>query len=46
MENQNYLDESNMIVINKVLYDYCDNRRFCDYFYDAYDIIELEIVRK
>ena len=37
------LDETHSLHIESIEYDYCDNKRFCDYYYDAYDRVEIDV---
>ena len=37
------LDETHSITIKNIQWNYCDNRRFCDYHYEAYNKVEVEI---
>ena len=34
------------LVIESIKFDYCDGRRFCDYFYDSYNLVEVSIHKK
>ena len=40
------LDDNYKIKINSIEFSYCDNRRFCDYDFQAYDRVEVEVVRR
>ena len=40
------LDENYAIKINSIKIDYCDNRRICDYYYQAYDLVEIEVMER
>ncbi len=37
------LNNDYQLVIKSIQFDYCDKRRFCDYFYESYDLVELSI---
>ena len=39
------LNDDYQLVIKSIQFNYCDNRRFCDYFYESYDLVELSIER-
>jgi len=40
------LNENHSIKINSIKIDYCDGRRVCDYYYQAYDLVEMEVVER
>ena len=37
------LNDDYTLRIKSIIFDYCDGKRFCDYHFDAYDVIEIEI---
>ena len=37
------LDGDYMLVINSIRFDYCDNKRICDYDYEAYDLVDIAV---
>lgn len=37
------LDNSYGITVKSIKIDYCDNRRVCDFLFDAYDLVEIEV---
>ena len=39
------LDNNYVLRIKSIVFDYCDGKRFCDYYFDAYDIVEIEVER-
>lgn len=40
------LDENATLQINSIQMDYCDGRRFCNVYYEAYDIVNLTVLVK
>ncbi len=40
------LNDGNILKINSIVLDYCNNQRFCDVIYDAYDLINYSIVKE
>lgn len=37
------LDNRYKIKVKSIKIDYCDNRRVCDFLFDAYDLVEVEV---
>lgn len=40
------LDDNSTIEITSIQFDYCDGRRFCNVYYEAYDIVNLAVITK
>ena len=40
------LDGNYSVKIKSIKFDYCDNRRVCDYLLQSYDLAEIEVVEK
>lgn len=40
------LDEDYSMRVKTVKIDYCDNRPVCDYLFQSYDLVEVEVVKK
>lgn len=38
------LDNVYKIKVNSITFDYCDNRRFCNLHYEAYDIVNISVM--
>jgi hypothetical protein len=38
------LDEKFILKIDKITFDFCDNRRFCDSNFQAYDLVDTSII--
>lgn len=38
------LDDSYRIKINSITFDYCDNKRFCNLHYEAYDVVNVSVI--
>ncbi len=34
------------IIINSITFNYCDNKRFCDTHFEAYDLVDVEVIKK
>ena len=45
-QNEFQLNKDYVLKINSIKFDYCDNRRFCNVAYEAYDVVDMEIERK
>ncbi|NQV09131.1 hypothetical protein HQ529_04730 [Candidatus Woesearchaeota archaeon] len=39
-------DEDYELEIKSIKFKFCDNRRFCDYYYESYDLVEVKIVER
>jgi hypothetical protein len=40
------LYENTTLQVEEVIWDYCDGRRFCNMYYEAYDIVNVTVVRR
>lgn len=40
------LSENYSIRIKSIKFDYCDNRRICDYLLQSYDLVEIEVMKR
>ncbi len=40
------LDSNHEIVIKSIQFNFCDNRRYCDVPFDAYHLVEVEVVER
>lgn len=38
------IDTNHRIMVNSITFDYCDNARFCNLHYEAYDIVNLTVM--
>jgi len=44
-KNEIILDDVYKIRVNDIKFDYCENKAVCDYYYDAYDFVNISIKR-
>ena len=40
------INDDYVIKINSIIFDFCDNKRFCDTYFEAYDLVNVSIQRK
>ncbi len=38
------LNKEYRMIIESIQFDYCDNRRFCDLYFDTYDVVDVKLV--
>lgn len=42
--NEMRLDEEYVLKVNAIQFDYCDDRRICDYRIQAYDVVDVSVI--